>query len=87
LGDEGPQQVHPPGLLQPLPVPKGVWEDVSLDFVEGLSKFEGFDTFLVIADKFSMYAHFISLRHPFTAQGVAHVFWIMWLSYMELIKL
>jgi len=35
---------------------------------------EGYNCILVIVDLFSKYAHFLSLRHPFTAAIVAKLF-------------
>lgn len=60
-----------PGLLQPLPIPEGAWQIVSLDFIEGLPRSEQFNCILVVVDKFSRYAHFIPLSHPFLALDAA----------------
>lgn len=63
-----------PGLLAPLPIPIGAWQTVSLDFIEGLPKSSRFDSILVVVDKFSKYAHFVPLSHPYTAFQIALVY-------------
>lgn len=66
---------HSPfGLLQPLPVPQGIWEDVSLDFIIELPSFQTHTAILVVVDRFSKAAHFGMLPSNFTASKVADLF-------------
>jgi len=50
------------GLLEPLEVPMRPWTAVSMDFIVGLPKSDGYTKIWVIVDRFSKMAHFIPLR-------------------------
>ena len=63
-----------PGLLQQLPVADIAWTHISMDFVEGLPKTKGKDVILVVVDRFTKYAHFLALSHPFNVQDVVQLF-------------
>nr|GMC75311.1 Retrotransposable element Tf2 [Ipomoea batatas] len=61
----------PAGLLHPLPIQSATWEDIAMDFITGSN---GLDFIWVIIDRFTKYAHFVGLRHPFTAKSLADIF-------------
>jgi transposase InsO family protein len=69
-----PDKARYPGLLEPLPMSSSAWEIISLDFMEGLPMSGGFYSILVVVNKYSKFAHFLPLWHPFTAASVARVF-------------
>lgn len=66
-----PDRAKYPGLLSPLPVPTESWQVISMDFIEGLPRSGSANCILVVVDKFSKYAHFVPLLHPFTESQVA----------------
>ncbi|KAA0037156.1 hypothetical protein IC582_013488 [Cucumis melo] len=61
-------------LLTPLEIPTKIWDDISVDFIEGLPKSAGFEVILVVVDRFRKYAHFLTLKHLFDAKVVAELF-------------
>ncbi len=61
------------GLLRPLPIPEGPWENVSMDFMVSLPPSRGFDAIMVV-DRFSKMAHFIPTKENATAQETGRLF-------------
>jgi hypothetical protein len=69
-----PEHLPSPGLLQPLPIPDQAWSSIGMDFITGLPKYESKSVIMVVVDKFTKFAHFIPLAHPYTIIDVAHAF-------------
>ncbi|KAL4324042.1 hypothetical protein GQ457_11G007640 [Hibiscus cannabinus] len=67
------ESLSPAGLLQPLPIPSQVFEDLALDFIVGLPKSNGKETILVVVDRLTKYAHFFPLPRKFDSKAVAKV--------------
>lgn len=71
----------PAGLLQPLPIPNQVWEDISMDFITGLPPSRQYTAILVVVDRLTKSAHFGPLPAHFTASSVAALFMEMVVKY------
>lgn len=65
---------RPAGLLQLLPVPSRIWDDIVMDFISGLPLSKGFSVIFVIVDRLSKHGHFMPLRADYMSTGVAEVF-------------
>lgn len=44
-----------------------------MDFIEGLPKSEGYTVILVVVGIFTKYAHFLPVKHPYTAKSIAQL--------------
>jgi len=68
----------PYGELNPLPVPDGPWQWVTLDFITDLPPSrlgaETYDTILVVMDKFTKMAHYIPTRKDIDAKTLGNIF-------------
>ena len=64
-----------PGLLQPLPIPEGPWQSISMDFIFGLPKsIQGNTGIWTIVDRFSKQAHFLPVKKTIKAKHMANLF-------------
>ncbi|KAH3677175.1 hypothetical protein WICMUC_001756 [Wickerhamomyces mucosus] len=63
------------GLIKPLPIPAGRFQEVTLDFLTGIPRStNGSDTILVIVDRFSKRAKMIACKKTITGQETAELF-------------
>ncbi|KAL6315874.1 hypothetical protein AAG906_012210 [Vitis piasezkii] len=58
--------LYPAGLLHPLPIPCQVWDDITLNFVEGLPTSHDKDTILVVVDRLKFFQMSFSIETHFT---------------------
>ncbi|GJV33354.1 ty3-gypsy retrotransposon protein [Tanacetum coccineum] len=64
----------PYGLLQALPIPNQVWEEISMDFITNLPTSKGKSAIWVIVDRLTKFAHFIALPPYYAAASLATLF-------------
>lgn len=64
----------PAGKLMPNEVPSKPWAHISADFIVKLPETQGYDSILVVVDRFSKMAHFIPTNESTTAKGLAKIF-------------
>ncbi|GBG74902.1 hypothetical protein CBR_g19415 [Chara braunii] len=63
------------GLLQPLPIPEGRWQSISMDFIGPLCPptERGHDAILVVIDRFTRRARFVPCHYRISAREVANI--------------
>ena len=67
-------RLSPARLLRPFSIPCQVWDDIILDFIEGLPPSNGKTSILVVVDRLSKSAHFLAFSHLCTTKLVAETF-------------
>ena len=68
------ENISTPGVLHLLHIPNQKWEEISMDFIEGLPLLEGKDKILVIVDRLTKYAHFMGVRKIDSTKQTTKVF-------------
>lgn len=68
------ENVPIPGLLHPLYIPNQKWEEISMNFIEGLPACDGKDKIFVVVDKLTKYAHFMAIKKIDTTKQIVDVF-------------
>jgi hypothetical protein len=74
---------HPIGLLQPIPLPDRRWQQITIDFITGITTATNYayDMIMVVVDRLSKYAHFIPCYTTCSAKDIA------WYYYNNIVRL
>lgn len=68
------ENIPTPSLLHPLHIPNQKWEEISMDFIEGLLASDIKDKIFVLVDKLTKYAHFMAIKNTDTTKQIADTF-------------
>jgi len=64
----------PAGKLRSNEVPKKPWQHISVDFIMKLPVSKGYDSILVVCNRFSKISHFVVTTEKITAERLARLF-------------
>ena len=68
------ENISTPGLLHPLHIPDQKWEEISMDFIDGLPFSEGKDKILVVVNRLTKFSHFMAIKKTDMEKQIADVF-------------
>src|ERR1700732_1158723 len=72
------------GKLQPLPIPKWKWYDITMDFVDGLPNTrKQTDRIWVVVDRLTKSAHFLAVKSTSKVKDLAEIYMLVWLTTTE----
>jgi hypothetical protein len=74
---------RPYGLLHPLPIPKGSWLSLSIDFITDLPLANGKDSIFVVVDRLTKIAHFIPYTKTITVEETAKLFLTIFIVFID----
>ena len=60
------------GLLHPLHIPNQ-WEEMPMDFINGLPLLEGKEKILLVMDRLTKYAHFMGMKKIDSAKQIVEI--------------
>jgi len=55
-------------------IPEKAWTHISADFITKLSLVQGYDSILVVVNRFTKMAHFVSTTKRTSTKGLARLF-------------
>jgi len=64
----------PAGKFMLNPIPNMPWMDISVDFIIGIPEDQGYNTILVVCDRFTKQVHIIPTMKETNSLGLVHLY-------------